>query len=298
MTDNTQSRRVAGQPHTAREDRGGRVPTDHPAWKYVQPAFSAGVWASSFAMMGATATTAIALSPFIPFKESHSWLGAKGMAKCVDLTGSRLSIEYHTRFDPERRSVFCQNHVNVFDAHVACATIPHAFCGMMLAWHFRIPAYGRIMRLADGIPVHPGKSGRTAEVSEAARDRVDKGLSILVFPEAHRTRNGKVQPYKRGVFFMARDAGIPVVPLGVRGAYEVNRKGEWKFNPGHIRVFVGPQFETAHLDDEGVRRLARRLQRMTAAYVETGVMPVDDASLGDAPDEEGVTPTEPGLLDG
>lgn len=260
--------------------------TDHPSWKYIQPFFSAGVWASSFTMMGVTAAGALAVSPFMAWKDHHHWLGGAGLAKCVDLTGSRLTVEHHPRFDPDRRAVYCQNHVNVFDGHVACASIPTAFCGMMLAWHFKIPAYGWLMRLAEGIPVYPGKSGRTAEVSAAARDRVDRGLSILVFPEAHRTLTGKVQPYKRGVFFMARDAGIPVVPLGVRGAYEVNRKGDWKFTPGHIRVFIGPQFETAGLDDEGVTRLARRMQRMTAIYVETGHMPVDDESLGDPVDDE------------
>ena len=248
-----------------------------PLWPAVQPVYSAGVWAASFGVMGVTAVSAIALSPFIPFKRSHRWLGGAGMAACVPITGASLRVTYDPGFDPERRSVFCQNHVNVFDAHVACATIPHAFCGMMLASHFKIPAYGWIMRLADGIPVYPGREGRTAEVSAAAKDRVGKGLSILVFPEAHRTRDGQVQPYRRGVFFMARDAGIPVVPVGVRGAYAVNHKGTWKFTPGPVDVYVGPQFETAGLSDEAVTALASRFEAMTATYVETGVMPIGSA---------------------
>jgi 1-acyl-sn-glycerol-3-phosphate acyltransferase len=245
------------------------------AWPVVQPLYSVGVWAASFTVMGVTALSAIALSPFIPFKRSHRWLGGAGMAACVPITGASLRVSYDPGFDPERRSVFCQNHVNVFDAHVACATIPHAFCGMMLASHFKIPAYGWIMRLADGIPVYPGREGRTAEVSAAARDRIAKGLSILVFPEAHRTRDGQVQSYRRGVFFMARDAGIPVVPLGVRGAYAVNRKGTWRFTPGPVDVYVGPQVETAGLSDAQVSALAKAFEDATATYVRTGVMPTE-----------------------
>jgi hypothetical protein len=57
-----------------------------PLWPAVQPVYSAGVWAASFGVMGVTAVSAIALSPFIPFKRSHRWLGGAGMAACVPIT--------------------------------------------------------------------------------------------------------------------------------------------------------------------------------------------------------------------
>ena len=71
--------------------------------------------------------------------------------------------------------------------------------------------------------LYPRTAGRTAELTAAAQDRVKRGLSILVFPEGHRTRDMKVGPFKRGVFFMARDANIPVVPLAVHGIHQVNQ---------------------------------------------------------------------------
>lgn len=255
----------------------------HPLWPVLQPVYSAGVWASAFGLMGVGATTAVLLHPWVKFRDAHWFFAGITLGGVVPITGSQLSVEFHPGFDPERRGVFCQNHVNVFDGHVAAASLPHAFVGLMEAWHFKIPAYGWLMNIAESIPVPAKRTGRTKEMADALQDRVGKGLSLLVFPEAHRTRDGHVARYKRGVFFMARDAGVPVVPVGVRGAYEVNRKGDWKFTPGHIRVFVGPQFETAGLSDDEVGRLSRRFQRMTAAYVETGVMPVDDVTLGDAP---------------
>jgi 1-acyl-sn-glycerol-3-phosphate acyltransferase len=222
----------------------------------------------------------LALEPLVPYRKSHHYLGRPGLGTCVTLAGAKINITYHEGFDRERRGVFAQNHVNVFDGNLACHIIPHAFCGLMEAWHFKIPGYGWIMSIAGSIPIYPRKEGRTQEVSDMAKLRAAEGMSILVFPEGHRTTDGKVHDYRRGVFFMARDAGLPVVPIGVRGAYEVNRKGTWKFTPGPIDVFVGPQFETDGLDEDGITRLARRLERMTAVYVETGVMPVDDDSLG------------------
>ncbi|MFT7580152.1 MAG: 1-acyl-sn-glycerol-3-phosphate acyltransferase, partial [Myxococcota bacterium] len=170
-------------------------------------------------------------------------------------------------FDRKQTSVFCQNHVNLLDAFTACASIPQPFVGLMLAWHFKVPGYGWMMRATNGIPVHSGER-RTQLLCEAARDRASKGLSILSFPEAHRTLDGKMRPFKRGVFFMARDAELPIVPLAVRGMFEVNRKGSGVIRPGKVDVYVGPQLATAHLDDQGITDLAARIGTAMSRYVD------------------------------
>lgn len=232
--------------------------------------FSIVVWIVAITWMSLVATLALVLIPVVAFKRSHSWLGAPGMAACIRFTLSRVRVTYDPGFDPDRRSVFCQNHISLLDGHVACAVIPHAFCGLMNHAHFRIPGYGWIMRLAGGIPVYPRSSGRTAELSAAARSRADSGLSILAFPEGHRTLDGNVREFKRGALFMARDAGLPVVPLAVRGLYAVNHKGSWLFRPGTIEVWVGPQIETEGLSDDEIGPLAGRLQQTIGDYVSAG----------------------------
>jgi len=232
--------------------------------------FSLGVWTAAFAWMSAVAAAAIALLPVVSFKRSHGFVGAPGMAACLRLTLSRLRVTYDPGFDPARRGVFCQNHVSVLDGHVACAVIPHAFCGLMNHTHFRIPGYGWLMSLGRGIAVYPRASGRTAEIAQAARERAAYGLSILAFPEGHRTLDGDVREFRRGVFFMARDAGLPVVPVAVRGLFRVCPKGSWLIRPGAVEVYVGPQVETAGLSDEEVGALAARLQRAIGGYVRTG----------------------------
>ena len=68
----------------------------------------------------------------------------------------------------------------------------------------------------------------------------------------------KVGPFKRGVFFMAREANIPVVPLAVHGIHQVNCKGKYTFTPGQITVYVGAQHETSGLTDDEVHALAER----------------------------------------
>lgn len=241
--------------------------------KASQVAYSAAFWGVSFAWMGAVAVTWGAVSLFVPPRKTHNYIGAPGMAACFWIGGSKLEIIYDPDFDPERRSVFCQNHVNLMDAHAACATIPHAFCGLMNAWQFKIPFYGTIMRLADGIPVSQSSANRYREVAAAARERADKGLSILVFPEAHRTPDGKVAEFKKGVFLMAREAGLPIVPLATRGMFELNRKGTWLFTPGKVTVYVGAQIETKGISTDQLRKVIARTETIIREFAEHGIIP-------------------------
>ncbi|HLG21068.1 MAG TPA: lysophospholipid acyltransferase family protein [Bdellovibrionota bacterium] len=235
--------------------------------------FSIAVWVFSFVWMAILAIVTLILLPFFPYRRTHAWVAAPGfslVARAVNL--GRFEVFYDAKFDPKRRSVFCQNHINLLDAYVAAAAIPHAFCGLMHAWQFRIPFYGWLMTLSKGIPLHRNRSPKEIlqEMTEGARDRAAQGFSILVFPEGGRTTDGHTQRFKRGVFFMARDAGLPVVPVAVRGMYDVNRKGSLRFRPGRVSVYVGRQFETVGLSDEKVGELSDRLQEIVSTFVETG----------------------------
>lgn len=229
--------------------------------------FSAYAWISAFALMLATSVMAVLAYPFrTPVEQSLR--SARAFRRVLRIAGARVTPIYAPGFDRERPSVFCFNHVNVLDAHTACASIPQPFVGLMLAWHFKIPGYGWMMKATHGIPVHPGKQGRTGELIAHAKERAASGLSILVFPEGGRTLDGRVGPYRRGMFFMARDAGLPIVPVAVRGMFEVNRKGSMLMVPGDVTVYVGPQLDVSGLDDAGIAEITARVQARVADYVE------------------------------
>jgi 1-acyl-sn-glycerol-3-phosphate acyltransferase len=258
--------------------------------------FSIYAWTAGFAIMTIVLVTAAITAPFIKFKDSHNWLGGFGMAMVLRATFSKIEITYDERFDHDRRSMFCQNHVNLMDAHAACAAIPHGFGGMMNAWQLNIPIYGWIMRFASGIPVRQGGHSVYREVAALVKDRAERGISVLVFPEGHRTRDGEVHEFKRGVFMAARTAGIPVVPLAVRGMFELNRAKSRLIKPSRISIYVGPQIETANMSNRQLRELPERMRTYIAEFVENGTIP--DAGpmfelAADPPETEPVADTAP-----
>ncbi len=233
-------------------------------------------WTTSFLwmLMGAFLTVVLLVMGF-HYRRVHVWCTAPIFKRCVQISLTRLRLHYHPDFDPEERSVFAQNHINLLDGHIASWAIPHAFSGLMNAWQFKIPIYGWLMSLSKGIAVHKGRRDRVlAQISEAARARKAMGMSVLVFPEGHRSPDGIIHKFRRGVFIMARDADMSMVPVAVKGFYDVNRKGSQIFHPFKtVDVFVGPQFSTAGLSDVEIGEFADRMQEWVRYCVEHGRFP-------------------------
>lgn len=238
--------------------------------------FSVVYWPVSFATMLVGAVVSLVLLVIgIPYQRVHVWVTAPVFSACVPLSLTRLRVHYHPRFDPEARAIYTQNHINLIDGQLASAIIPHAFSGLMNAWQFKIPIYGWLMWMSKGIPVYPGQRDKTIKaISEAAAERKRIGMSVLTFPEGHRTVDGKIRTFRRGVFLMARNAGMPVVPITVKGMYEVNRKGSMLFFPFRtVDVFVGPQFETKDLSDGELSEFAEKVRSFMLHCFEHGEWP-------------------------
>lgn len=227
-------------------------------------------WVAAFAWMAILSMVTSVILPVVPYKKSHSYIAAPGFALIIRaITLGRFKIIYDPKFDPKRKSVFCMNHTSVLDAFAASAAIPHTFCGVMNAWHAHIPCYGWLMVLSKGIFVRKKDRGRILEViTMEARDRLRQGFSVLAFPEAHRTRDGKIRPFKKGVFLMARDAGAPIVPMAVRGMYDLNKRGSYLFYPCPVALYVGAQVETVGATDQELWKISDEVRKTLVRFVE------------------------------
>lgn len=72
-----------------------------------------------------------------------------------------------------------------------------------------------------------------------AGQAVDRGYSILVFPEGKHTLDGKLLPFREGIGLLAGSLGIPVVPVRISGLFEIKQAGRKFAPPGKIRVRIG-----------------------------------------------------------
>jgi long-chain acyl-CoA synthetase len=82
-----------------------------------------------------------------------------------------------------------------------------------------------------------------------AGECVDRGYSVLVFPEGHHTTDGELRPFRAGVGLLATRLGIPVVPMRIDGLFAVKRAGRRLAPPGEIRVRIGKPVSFAATDE-------------------------------------------------
>ena len=192
----------------------------------------------------------------------------------MKLAGAKLVVRRAPGFDPARTCFLLSNHVNLFDPFVLYATVPQFFRGLELESHFRIPVYGWMMKRFGNVPVPDvNRPSDLKRMWRLTRDALDSGVSLAVFPEGQRTRDGHVGPFKNGVFRMALQFGTPIVPVSIVGAFAFNNKTSWLIRPGTVTVYLHDVIETKDLKTEDFPALRDRIHAIIAG-------PIDEALTG------------------
>jgi 1-acyl-sn-glycerol-3-phosphate acyltransferase len=134
---------------------------------------------------------------------------------------------------------------------------------------FRVPVLGWSIAAAGFIPVDREDRSRGTETVEAALRRLSGGRSVVIFPEETRTRTGDLLPFKRGAAHLAIKSGLPILPVGLAGTFQVLRRGSLLISPGPVAMSVGNPIEVSGRmvrDRESVTRAAR--EEVTALRAE------------------------------
>lgn len=187
----------------------------------------------------------------------------------VLLTGCKYNVSVHPDIRPEGVYLFAQNHTNLLDHVVLYHATPHFKQGVELASHFKIPVYGWFMKSRGTIGVVPRQRKQSKEIMTHIRNELAKKHSILAFPEAHRTLDGRVQRFQRGIFHIARDVELPIVPVAITGWYETSRKGSWIIRPRMtVTVHCLEPIPTAGLTDDELGQVISQTQKTISDVVD------------------------------
>jgi long-chain acyl-CoA synthetase len=91
-----------------------------------------------------------------------------------------------------------------------------------------------------------------------AGEAVDRGYSVLVFPEGHHTTDGKIRPFRAGIGLLAQNLGIPVLPMRIDGLFELKQAGKTAALPWKIQVKIGTPI--AFEPETDPEKIAKQLQ--------------------------------------
>jgi long-chain acyl-CoA synthetase len=198
----------------------------------------------------------------LPASRGLSWTKVRGRENLAGLGGPAL---------------FISNHVTMVDHGLILTSLPAKF-GRRLAvamegerlreWRHPSAVENLFARLwlrvlyvlvvtLFNVFALPQRSGFRRSFAYAG-EKVDRGYSILVFPEGRTTPDGLMKPFMGGIGLLASELGVPVVPVKIEGLYEIKQKRRYFARPGEITVTFGEPVRFSGDDDPA--RIARDLQ--------------------------------------
>ncbi len=135
--------------------------------------------------------------------------------------------------------------------------------GFLVRWFSRA-VYALVVALFNVFPL-PLRAGFRASFAYAG-ESVDRGYSVLVFPEGQTTRDGAMQPFRGGIGLLVSDLRLPVVPLRLDGLFPLKQARRKFARPGQIRVTLGEpvRFAPGTKPEEITRELERRVAALAA----------------------------------
>lgn len=179
--------------------------------------------------------------------------------------GLRVSGRHH--WPAEGGGLVCANHQSLFDPPLVGLTCPRRLCPLARDTLFTVPLLGPLIKFLDAIPIDREGSG-LAGLKETLR-RLKAGQLVLIFPEGTRTRDGHIAPLKPGFIAVARRSAVPLIPVGIDGAYQAWPRTSRLPRLGRIAVAIGQPIsanQVRELSDEGL--LALLTERIGECHAE------------------------------
>lgn len=184
--------------------------------------------------------------------------------------GVRVHLVDHARLDPARPYVFVPNHQTALDILVLAAAMPYPFGFAAKAELKDVPFLGHAIAGSPSVFVDKRDARRAVETIREAAARIREGMSVLIFPEGLRTYSGGLDRFERGAFVLAVEAGVPLVPVSIHGAYRLMDERRGLLRAGEVTVVVHDALPTEGLTRRDVPALMAqvhtRLRDDLAAY--------------------------------
>ncbi|MDX2192174.1 MAG: lysophospholipid acyltransferase family protein [Gemmatimonadales bacterium] len=156
---------------------------------------------------------------------------------------------------PPGAYVYAANHLSFIDVWALMLVLPDPVRFVAKAELARIPFLSFAMRNSRQIFVDRADARQALGAYDGAAAQIRAGASAVVFPEGTRSRDGGLQPFKKGPFVLAIAAQVPVVPVGVTGSFELLRPDSAWIRSGHVRLAFGAPIPTAGMTYDDRERL-------------------------------------------
>jgi 1-acyl-sn-glycerol-3-phosphate acyltransferase len=160
--------------------------------------------------------------------------------------------------------IFMANHQSDFDILIVLAHLQGQFRWIVKKELFQIPLFGRAMQSAGYIEIDRGDREKAMLSLDKAAMKIREGKSVMSFPEGTRSKDGRIKPFKHGMFYLAIKSGVPIVPISIIGAGEIMPRRSLRIKPGKITMVIDKPIDISGYSIENRQELIDRVQNIIA----------------------------------
>jgi 1-acyl-sn-glycerol-3-phosphate acyltransferase len=166
---------------------------------------------------------------------------------------------------PHETAIYCANHQSAMDIPILFVHLPVQFRFLAKRPLFNLPFLGWHLYRSGHIPVDRGQPRKAFRSFDQAAERIRSGVSVVLFPEGTRSRDGTLKPFKGGSFYLAIQASVPVVPITLNGTRHVHEPDTLHVRSGRTEMIIHPPISTAELNSQDVDALSAQVHSCIAS---------------------------------
>jgi 1-acyl-sn-glycerol-3-phosphate acyltransferase len=190
------------------------------------------------------------------------------------LGGAKVVVFGRENVEAGKTFLFLANHQSYCDPPALFVTIPRNVRLILKKELRKLPLLGLIMELGGFVFIDRKDRVQSVNGMKQAVRQLQLGNSFLIYPEGTRTRTGELGPFKKGPFIMAIESGIPIVPISVRGSYDIMPPHRFAVKPGTVFITFHPPIPTNGLLLADREKLTERVRDTIASALVEDDTPV------------------------
>ena len=181
------------------------------------------------------------------------------------LVGVRVAVTGIETLTPGQPYIFTPNHQSMIEVPLFVTYLGCNPAYLAKKELFKYPIFGFGISLIGAVPVDRKNTQSAIESAQLATEKLRAGKPYVIYPEGTRSADGRLLPFKKGAFVMAVDAGVPIVPVTVRGASGIMPKGKIRIIPSTIHITIHPPVSTDGYSKENIIELVEIVRGKVAS---------------------------------
>ncbi len=198
---------------------------------------------------------------------------------CIWLSGTRPIIHNAERLDPSRPAIYIANHASVLDLHVGIWMCPVGGVGAAKKELAYVPFFGWIFALTGHLLLdRQNRQNAIAAMAKAGALVRKHRLSVWIWPEGTRSRDGRLLPFKKGFAHLVLATGLPIVPVVIHGTHRRWPNRTFELHPGDLHIDVLEPVDTSGWTLENLDQHIAEVRQIYLDHLESDQLPLEPAA--------------------